>query len=194
MLQRWTGARPGEIVIIRPCDIDQQDKVWLYHPSHFKTDWQANSERVIAIGPEGRQILRSFLNRPSGSFCFSPQESEVWRSKVRRFNRASPLTPSQGARRPKADGKRRPRERYDTCSYRRAIERGVNAANKRRQKDGLELLPNWSPNGTPPRCNGQGESTASGFQRSHAEMAILIMPSQLQFSSRLYGRVREQSP
>ena len=25
--------------------------------------------------------------------------------------------------------------------------------------------------------HGQGESTASGFQRSHAEMAILIMPS-----------------
>tara|TARA_Y100000385_G_scaffold271833_1_gene312132 strand:- start:369 stop:1154 length:786 start_codon:yes stop_codon:yes gene_type:complete len=39
MLQRWTGARPGEIVIIRPCDIEQQDKVWIYHPSRFKTDW-----------------------------------------------------------------------------------------------------------------------------------------------------------
>ena len=186
MLQRWTGARPGEIVIIRPCDIDQQDKVWLYHPSHFKTDWQANAERVIAIGPEGQQILRPFLNRPSESFCFSPQESEVWRSKLRRTNRASPLTPSQAARRPKADGKRRPRDRYDTCSYRRAIERGVNAANKRRQKDGLELLPNWSPNQLRHLRAGEIEQTLG------IEMAAAVLGHSKVETTAIYARRKRQ--
>ena len=186
MLQRWTGARPGEIVIIRPCDIDQQDKVWIYHPSHFKTDWQANAERVVAIGPKGQQILKSFLNRPSESFCFSPQESEVWRSKIRRENRASPLTPSQVARRPKADGKRRPRERYDTCSYRRAIERGVYAANTRRQKDGLEILPNWSPNQLRHLRAGEIEQTLG------IEMAAAVLGHSKVETTAIYARRKRQ--
>lgn len=186
MLQRWTGARPGEIVIIRPCDIDQQDKVWLYHPSHFKTDWQVNAERVIAIGPEGQQILKSFLNRPAESYCFSPRESEVWRSKVRRENRASSLTPSQAARRPKSDGKRRPRERYDTCSYRRAIERGVHAANKRRQKDGLELLPNWSPNQLRHLRAGEIEQTLG------IEMAAAVLGHSKVETTAIYARRKQQ--
>ena len=186
MLQRWTGARPGEIVIIRPCDIDQQDKVWIYHPSRFKTDWQANAERVIAIGPEGQQILQSFLNRPSESYCFSPRESEVWRSKVRRTNRNSPLTPSQDARRPKPDGKRGPRERYDTCSYRRAIERGVYAANKARQTKGLEPLPQWSPNQLRHLRAGEIEQTLG------IEMAAAVLGHSKVETTAIYARRKRQ--
>ena len=186
MLQRWTGARPGEIVIIRPCDIDHQDKVWIYHPSHFKTDWQANAERVIAIGPEGQQILKPFLNRPAESYCFSPQESEVWRSEVRRKNRNSPLTPSQAARRPKADGKRRPRGRYDTCSYRRAIERGVNAANKWREKNHLEALSQWSPNQLRHFRAGEIEQTLG------IEMAAAVLGHSKVETTAIYARRKRQ--
>ena len=186
MLQRWTGARPGEIVIIRPCDIGQQDKVWVYHPSHFKTDWQVNAERVIAIGPEGQQILKPFLNRPSESFCFSPQESEVWRSKVRRTNRNSPLTPSQAARCPKPGGKRRPRKRYDTCSYRRAIERGVYAANKARQKKGLKPLSQWSPNQLRHLRAGEIEQTLG------IEMAAAVLGHSKVETTAIYARRKRQ--
>ena len=175
-----------EIVIIRPCDIDQQDKVWLYHPLRFKTDWQVNAERVIAIGPEGQQILKPFLNRPSESFCFSPQESEGWRSKVRRTNRNSPLTPSQAARRPKPDGKRRPRERYDTCSYRRAIERGVYAANKARQKKGLKPLSQWSPNQLRHLRAGEIEQTLG------IEMAAAVLGHSKVETTAIYARRKRQ--
>lgn len=146
MLQRWTGMRPGEVVIVRPCDIDQTDAVWIYRPFRFKTDWRVGSERLIAIGPEAQQVLQPFLQRPSEAFCFSPQESEAWRAGVRRRRRRSPLTPSQKARRPKPNGNRRPRLHYDNCSYRRAVERGVIAANKARKEASLQPLPMWSPN------------------------------------------------
>ena len=146
MLQRWTGMRPGEVVIVRPCDIDRSGEVWLYQPTHFKTDWRVGAERVVAIGPEGQRVLMPFLQRPAETFCFSPQESELWRAGVRRKHRRSPLTPSQTARRPCPNGKRRPRLHYDSCSYRRAIQRGVQGANRSRRQAGLPLLPNWSPN------------------------------------------------
>ena len=131
---------------MRPCDIDRSGEVWLYRPFRFKTDWRVGAERLVAIGAEGQQSLLPFLERPSEAFCFSPQESEQWRAGVRRQRRRSKLTPSQRNRCPRPDGSRRPRLHYDNCSYRRAVKRGVEAANKARQSDGLEPLPMWSPN------------------------------------------------
>jgi integrase len=71
MLQRWTGMRPGEVAIVRPCDIDRSGDVWLYRPFHFKTDWRAGAERIVAIGPEGQRVLEPFLQRPQTAFCSS---------------------------------------------------------------------------------------------------------------------------
>jgi len=31
-LQRFTGMRPGEAVVLRPCDLDQTPSVWVYRP------------------------------------------------------------------------------------------------------------------------------------------------------------------
>src|SRR5262245_29542599 len=56
-LQRLTGMRPGEVVLLRAIDLDMTGKVWLYRPgseqehgSH-KTAWR-DQGRVIAIGPK----------------------------------------------------------------------------------------------------------------------------------------------
>ena len=35
-LQRWTGMRPGEVVIIRQCDIDRSNEIWIYQPLHSR--------------------------------------------------------------------------------------------------------------------------------------------------------------
>ena len=41
-LERITGMRPGEVVIIRPCEIDQHryDDVWVYEPLDHKNRWR----------------------------------------------------------------------------------------------------------------------------------------------------------
>ena len=36
-IQRLTGMRSGEIVIMRPCDIDRTGAIWLYYPTQHKT-------------------------------------------------------------------------------------------------------------------------------------------------------------
>jgi len=126
-LHRLTGARPGELCSMRPCDIDRSDDdVWAYRPVTHKTAWRGE-QRVIHIGPKAQAILKPYLHRAAQAFCFSPRESEVARRMEQRARRKSPVQPSQRNRR-----SRKPRrtagDSYTRDSYRRAIERAAKAA------------------------------------------------------------------
>lgn len=56
-LQRWTGSRPDEVCIVRPCDIDRSHDVWVFTPRHHKLDWREDAQpRRIAIGAEGQKV------------------------------------------------------------------------------------------------------------------------------------------
>jgi integrase len=124
-LQLLTGARPGEVCSMRPCDVTRGTSgVWIYRPSSHKTEYRGR-ERRIFIGPEGQAILTQYLNRDSDSFCFSPLEAEAERNETRRANRKSPMTPSQAVRKPKG----RPiRSCYKKDSYNRAVTRACEIA------------------------------------------------------------------
>lgn len=54
-LQRLTGARPGEICSLRPCDVDQSSDVWVYRPAEHKTE-HYEKDRVIALGPKASRF------------------------------------------------------------------------------------------------------------------------------------------
>jgi hypothetical protein len=67
-VQRFTGCRPQEIRILRPCDVtrlgpdgDELD-VWEYRPSRHKTEHRGR-RRVILIGPKAQEVLRPYLLR-----------------------------------------------------------------------------------------------------------------------------------
>jgi integrase len=150
MLQRLTGMRPGEPVIMRPCDIDTSGGVWIYEPSDHKTRWRGHRKQ-IPLGPEAQRILGSFLDRDPQAFLFSPVESEQWRLENRPpyhdRERKTPIYPTELQRRQRLKAarrhhmaKRRKGERYDTNSYRRAIEYGLRKA----KKSGF-LVPHWHP-------------------------------------------------
>jgi len=135
-LQRLTGARPGEICSLRPCDLDRSADVWLYRPCEHKTEHH-QKERVIVIGPKAQQILKPYLLRHNKAFCFSPADSERKRRAKAAAARKTPL--SCGNRRGTnrvSSPKRQPKERYVTDSYRRAIHRVC-------KKQGIER---WAPN------------------------------------------------
>lgn len=36
-MQLLTAARPGEVCIMRPCDIDRSGRIWVYKPKDHKT-------------------------------------------------------------------------------------------------------------------------------------------------------------
>jgi integrase len=68
-LQRLCGCRPGEIVLLRPCDLDMTQSVWRYTTESHKTEHHGKA-RCIFIGPRGQEILRPFLLRPADEYCF----------------------------------------------------------------------------------------------------------------------------
>ncbi len=56
-LQRMTGARPDEICMVRPCDVEISGDVWAYAPESHKTQHHGK-RRVIFIGPRAQAVLR----------------------------------------------------------------------------------------------------------------------------------------
>lgn len=151
-LQRLCGCRPGEVCMIRPCDVDTSGEVWLYQPESHKTEHHGHG-RIICLGPKAQDVLRPYLLREKTAYCFSPAESE---RKRRAANHEARKTPLSCGNRPGTNRKRKPKknpgDRYDACSYRRAIHRAVDLANQKRQnavKQGgpqPRRLPRWSPN------------------------------------------------
>ena len=143
-LQRLTGMRPCEVVMLRSCDIDMGQDVWVYKPFDHKNAWRGH-DRQIPLGPKAQELIKPFLKLSAEAFLFSPLEAEQERNAARKAARKSPMTPSQKRRRPKPKPKRKKRDHYDTASYRRAIKYGIAKVNKLRAAQDEPLLPSWFP-------------------------------------------------
>lgn len=127
-LQQATGARPGEICVLCPCDLDRSGDVWEFKPTEHKGEW-IDHERTIYIGPRGQDVLRPFLLRAADAYCFSPVESMAWHRAERHARRQTPLScGNKPGSKSKPRPKRTPKDRYTTDSYRRAIHRACDQA------------------------------------------------------------------
>lgn len=60
-LQRHTGMRPGEVLELRPEDIDRSRTPWLYTPPSGGKTLHLEKVRRAWIGPKGRAVLAPFL-------------------------------------------------------------------------------------------------------------------------------------
>jgi len=154
-LHRLIGARPAEVCLLRPADIDTTAAVWAYTPGRHKTEHHGHT-RIIFIGPKAQDILRPYLLRPAESYCFVPAEGE---RKRRAEVHAQRVTPLSYGNRPGSNRRRKPRrspgDQYETHSYyyavRRAVEKANAAAVKAAQDAGTDpdeapRLPVWTPN------------------------------------------------
>ncbi len=68
------ACRPGELVSMRPCEIDQSGPVWVYRPRLHKT-MHRGKDRIIPIGPRARLLLAPWLPEDPDRFCFPSQRS-----------------------------------------------------------------------------------------------------------------------
>lgn len=161
--QLFTGCRPDEACRLRPLDLDVTNPAcWIYRPGSEEAHGEHKTahhghERLILIGPRAQELLRPYLGTKLDAYCFSPREAERQRSESRRAARLTPMTPSQRARKRKANRKRSPATRYAVTSYRNAIYRACDRA--------FPL-----PEQLAPRVkDGKRESRAAWWQRLTAE-------------------------
>ena len=134
--QRLTGARPGEVCSIRPCDIDRTKKIWVYQPDSHKTEHHEKG-RIVPLGPRAQKILLPYLLRHAESYCFSPTESvERARSKAQTKQK----TPKSYTTKRGSNLVNSPHSPDSSCykvaSYRLAVRRACNK---------LEI-DTWTPN------------------------------------------------
>lgn len=149
--ERFTGARPGELCSMRPCDVDRTTDPWTYRPESHKTE-HLGKTRIIYIGPRAQDVLRPYLLRPADAYCFSPAESETKRKEEMRTRRKTPVQSSQ-LNRAKWHPRRMAGNQYDKDAYCRAVHRAVDRANAKAAKDAQArgdeppiLIPHWHPN------------------------------------------------
>jgi integrase len=129
-LEHLTGARPGEIVIMRTADINTTGTTWEYTPGSHKTEHHEHT-RTIFIGPRAQAVLKPWLRTDLAGYLFNPAEAEAERNAERRAKRKSPLWNShvqlqarkRDARRRKPFG-----DHYTPTAYRRAIARACDQA------------------------------------------------------------------
>lgn len=102
--QRLVGARPGEVVIMRTCDLDTSGDVWVYTPWRHKTQHHGR-ERTVFPGPRAQEVLRPWLRSDPTRYLFSPEEAMAEFREGQRRRRKTPLYPSQRDR-PKKNPRR----------------------------------------------------------------------------------------
>ena len=127
-LQLLSGARPGEIVIMRTCDIDTTGPVWVYRPHQHK-GVHHELDREIRLGPKAQAVVGPFLRTNVQEFLFNPAEAEAERLAALHATRKTPMNQGNkpGTNRARAP-KRKPSDRYTVASYRRAIARACDRA------------------------------------------------------------------
>lgn len=156
-LQRLCGARPAEVCILRPCDLDRSGEVWLYKPKEHKTEHHGK-ERTIFIGPQAQAVLLRYLARDHEAYCFRPCDSMAKYLAAKHEARATPLccgnVPGSNRRR---KPRKKPGECYTTCSYRRAIHNACDKAFPHAELDGIR----------PPMLNKEQRVELKSWQKSH---------------------------
>ncbi|QDU22111.1 tyrosine-type recombinase/integrase [Urbifossiella limnaea] len=151
-VQLLTGMRPGELVQLRPCDLDTSGDVWVFRPEQHKNAHRGKA-RAVPIGPRARAILERFAPADPTDYYFSPRRVVAALHAERRKVRGTPLYRSHAARyaaQRTAAPKRAAGRRYTTHSYGVAVSRAVRKANERRERlagpGNFDPVAHWHPN------------------------------------------------
>ena len=119
-LQLLTGARPGEIIAMRGCDLTMptESAVWEYIPASHKTEHHGHT-RTIFLGPQAQAIVKEFLQTDTQACLFSPKDARAeW---LATFT-------GPGRRDKKGTRTRQAGERYTTATFAGAIRRACKKA------------------------------------------------------------------
>lgn len=136
-VQLYSAMRPGELVKMRPVDLDMSERIWFYTPGKLedeayshKTEWKGQSERQIVLCKHAQDVIAPrLIDRKPGDFMFRPSDDRSW----------------------KPDNKRNDGDHYTSVSYRRALTRAIQRLNRDRETAAIESrekyipMPAWTP-------------------------------------------------
>ena len=182
-LQRLTGARSGEICIMRGADINQSGATWIYTPSHHKTAHHGHARKVY-LGPRAIELIKPLLKDDPAAYLFSPKQSEAARRRALSEARKTPL--SYGNK-PGTNKKKKPRrtagEHYTPGSYAQRLKKAIAKCNEQRQELGEPPIPSWHP-------HQLRHNAATYFRKEHGlEVARVLLGHRHAAITELYAEV-----
>ncbi len=129
-LQLLTGARGGEILPMRACDLDMSDnEIWIYQPLDHKTA-HLGKKRTIFLNPKAQEVIKPFLiGRPISKPLFSPRDAVLEHRHRKHSNRKTPMSCGNKPGSNRVDKpQKEPKEFYTRNTYRQAIVRACEKA------------------------------------------------------------------
>ena len=76
-VQVLTGMRPGELVIMRWCDIDCSGDVWVYYPAEHKTQ-DMGFTRAVFLSKPAQEIIKRFPRPDPSKWIFAAEYQRGW--------------------------------------------------------------------------------------------------------------------
>ena len=124
-LQLFAGMRPGEVVLMRGCDIDTTGQLWTYRPQRHKTQ-NHGIDRIIYLGPKSIEVLRPWLRTDTNANLFSPAEAEAERRERLHIARKTPLSCGN---KPGTNRRKKPQRTPGDCYSREVYTRAIYVGN-----------------------------------------------------------------
>ena len=150
LLQWHTGARPAELCGLTPGAVRRSGQVhvpgvgvvdldalgvWAVVLARHKTAWKGKP-RWLQFAGDAQRVLAPYLDRPAGTYCFSPREAVESLRAEQRAARLARGGGSGGSRKPPAASPGRPAgARYSPKAYYTAVRRACVRAG----------VPHWYP-------------------------------------------------
>ncbi len=126
-----TGARPSEILRLRPRDFDRSDaQQWVASLDEHKTSSKGKA-RVLVFEAEAQRALARFMDRAPGKPLFCPEEGHAERKVFRARMRTRKLYPCDVLRYERERAERAPRtfpKTYDPNTLYQAVRAAIKTA------------------------------------------------------------------
>ncbi len=123
LLQMKTGCRSGELLNLRPMDINCNGEFWVADLKNHKTKWRGK-KRFLAFDVSCQKILKKYLNREPAAYLFQPCESEEQRRALKHRKTPQNSGNSPGYSKRVREGRtalRQPGDRFTSQAYGKAI-------------------------------------------------------------------------
>lgn len=132
------GARPSEVLNLKPADIDRAGDVWRAELVKHKTANKGKT-RTLHFGPKAQRVLQPYLLRPADAYLFNPAESA--KEMIDRHHAARKTHPSTGnnlGTNRVAKPEVVPGDHYVHTAFRRCVARAIDRINRDRAEKNVE--------------------------------------------------------
>ena len=144
-LQRLTGMKPVELCDLKAIHLDKSGEPWIYSPPRQRSQRKV---RRVTLDARAQAVLIPFLPTNPYEAVFSPRKLyaerlRIWKERARRPADELERNRQDCIARRRANGsQQRPYAReFDVQTYGRVIRNAFQGVNRRRQAQGLPLLP-----------------------------------------------------